>query len=55
VVPPIMGKISDLSNIQRAFLVPLLCYAYVFYFAVAGYQPKSALVGAEAAPAAKLP
>src|SRR5207249_7532300 len=32
VVPPIMGKISDLSNIQRAFLVPLLCYAYVWYF-----------------------
>ena len=54
VVPPIMGKISDLSNIQRAFLVPLLCYAYVLYFAVAGYKPKSALAG-EAAPAAKLP
>ena len=53
VVPPIMGKISDLSNIQRAFLVPLLCYAYVLYFAVAGYKPKSALA-AEAAPAAKL-
>ena len=42
VVPPIMGKISDLSNIQRAFLVPLLCYAYVWYFAVAGYKPKPA-------------
>ena len=39
VVPPIMGKISDLSNIQRAFLVPLLCYAYVVYFAVRGYKP----------------
>ena len=51
VVPPIMGKISDLSNIQRAFLVPLLCYAYVLYFAVAGYKPKSALA-ADAAPAA---
>ena len=51
VVPPIMGKISDLSNIQRAFLVPLLCYAYVLYFAVAGYKPKSALA-AESAPAA---
>jgi MFS transporter, FHS family, L-fucose permease len=39
VVPPIMGKISDLSNIQRAFWVPLLCYAYVVYFAAAGYKP----------------
>lgn len=49
VVPPIMGKISDLTNIQRAFWVPLLCYAYVLYFAVAGYKPKPALVAAEAA------
>ena len=39
VVPPVMGKISDLSNIQRAFLVPLFCYAYVFYFAARGYKP----------------
>jgi FHS family L-fucose permease-like MFS transporter len=39
VVPPVMGKISDLANIQRAFLVPLLCYAYVLYFAVRGYKP----------------
>ena len=54
VVPPIMGKISDLSSIQRAFLVPLLCYAYVLYFAVAGYKPKSVLAP-HAAPAAKLP
>ena len=38
VVPPIMGKISDLSNIQRAFLVPLICYAYVLYFALRGYR-----------------
>ena len=51
VVPPIMGRISDLSNIQRAFWVPLLCYAYVLYFAVAGYKPKSVLAEPEAAAA----
>jgi MFS transporter, FHS family, L-fucose permease len=39
VFAPIMGKISDLSNIQRAFFVPLLCYAYVLYFAIRGYKP----------------
>lgn len=49
VVPPMMGKISDLTNIQRAFWVPLLCYAYVLYFAVAGYKPKPALIATEAA------
>ena len=51
VVPPIMGKISDLSNIQRSFWVPLLCYAYVLYFAVAGYKPKPALAATETAAA----
>jgi FHS family L-fucose permease-like MFS transporter len=41
-IPPVMGRISDASNIQWAFLVPLLCYMYVIYFAVAGYKPKPA-------------
>lgn len=54
VIPPIMGKISDLSSIQRAFLVPLLCYAYVLYFAAAGYKPTSSLA-AGPAPVTKLP
>lgn len=49
VVPPIMGKISDLFNIQRAFWVPLLCYAYVLYFAVVGYKPNSVAVAEPAA------
>jgi fucose permease len=39
-----MGKVSHLSNIQRAFWVPLLCYVYVLYFAAGGYKPKPALV-----------
>jgi MFS transporter, FHS family, L-fucose permease len=51
VVPPVMGKISDLLNIQRAFLVPLLCYAYVFYFAVRGYKPSAVPTASESAAA----
>jgi FHS family L-fucose permease-like MFS transporter len=39
IVPALMGRISDLTNIQKAFLVPLLCYLYIFYFAVWGYKP----------------
>ena len=39
VIPAIMGRISDASNIQTAFLVPLVCYVYIFYFAVRGYRP----------------
>jgi FHS family L-fucose permease-like MFS transporter len=34
-----MGFISDHSNIRVAFIVPLICQAYVLYFAVRGYQP----------------
>jgi FHS family L-fucose permease-like MFS transporter len=39
VCPAIMGRISDAWNIQRAFVVPLLCHAFVFYFAMWGYRP----------------
>jgi FHS family L-fucose permease-like MFS transporter len=41
VCPAIMGKISDASNIQRAFIVPLVCHSFVFYFAMWGYRPAS--------------
>ena len=47
IVPAIMGYISDLSNIRTAFVVPLICHAYVLYFAVQGYKPQvSANLGA---------
>jgi FHS family L-fucose permease-like MFS transporter len=39
IVPAVMGYISDVSSIQKAFIVPLICYAYVLYFAVRGYKP----------------
>jgi fucose permease len=34
-----MGRISDAAGIQRAFVVPLLCYLYVLYFGMSGYKP----------------
>jgi FHS family L-fucose permease-like MFS transporter len=37
--PAIMGRISDAASIQKAFLVPLLCHVYIFYFGVQGYKP----------------
>lgn len=42
VLPAIMGRISDATNIRTAFLIPLVCYVYVFYFAVNGYKPRKA-------------
>ena len=45
IFPAIMGRISDASNIQVAFLVPLVCYVYILYFAVSGYKPRSLSTG----------
>jgi FHS family L-fucose permease-like MFS transporter len=47
-----MGGISDASNIQFAFIVPLVCYLYVMYFAIAGYKPRTVLTVSDAATAA---
>jgi len=54
IFPAIMGRISDMSNIQTAFIVPLICYTYILYFGVKGYKPLTtvsptvAAAGAEA-------
>lgn len=50
-IPAAMGRISDASDIQVAFAMPLICYLYVIYFAVWGYRPKSVLVAADSAAA----
>ena len=42
VLPALMGLVSDRHTIQTAFVVPILCYAYVFYFAVRGHRPTMA-------------
>lgn len=39
IFPALMGRISDASNIQTAFIVPLICYVYILYFGVKGYKP----------------
>jgi FHS family L-fucose permease-like MFS transporter len=50
--PAIMGRISDVSSIQKAFIVPLLCYVFILYFGLSGYKPTPAL-GTECIPANK--
>jgi MFS transporter, FHS family, L-fucose permease len=39
ICPALMGFISDHSSIRTAFVVPLICQIYVFYFAISGYKP----------------
>lgn len=41
--PLLMGFVSDATNIQWAFAVPLVCYAYILYFALQGYKPAAAV------------
>src|SRR5260370_14949484 len=50
-IPAVMGRISDASNIRTAFIVPAACYLYVIYFAAARYKPKAAVPLCEAATA----
>ena len=52
-IPAAMGRISDASDIQVAFVMPLICYLYVIYFAAWGYRPNSALMAADSAAAAE--
>jgi len=37
VIPPVMGLLSDGFGIQKAFIVPVLCYLYLMYYARAGH------------------
>ena len=37
IVPPLMGLISDMYSIRFAFLLPVLCYAYILYYAQKGH------------------
>src|SRR5438552_18811358 len=52
IFPSAMGRISHATNIQLAFIVPLLCHLVVFYFALRGYKPAVAAFVRVAAPAA---
>lgn len=38
VIPPVMGRIADTWGYTYAYLLPALCYVFIFYYAVAGNQ-----------------
>jgi MFS transporter, FHS family, L-fucose permease len=41
IIPLIMGKIADVSGYSWAFIVPALCYLYIFFYAVKGSKFRS--------------
>jgi len=40
VFPVLMGRVSDQSNIQTAYLVPAICFAVIFWFAMTNLRVK---------------
>ncbi len=38
-VPLLQGSIADSIGIQSAFFIPIICYAYILFYAVKGYNP----------------
>jgi MFS transporter, FHS family, L-fucose permease len=47
VVPLATGALADVVGVQRAFVLPLLCYGYILWFALwcRRQEPKSSLAG----------
>ncbi|MDB5086709.1 MAG: L-fucose:H+ symporter permease [Mucilaginibacter sp.] len=39
-IPPIMGLVSDASNIRFAYLVPIVCFSFILYFATRNLRVK---------------
>jgi len=37
-IPVLMGRIADISTMALGFIVPLVCFAFVFYFGISGYK-----------------
>ncbi len=45
VFPVIMGRVSDVSNIQISYIVPALCFFVILYFAIKNSQVKDVVLG----------
>lgn len=41
VLPLILGKIADVTNIQYGYIVPLICFAVVAWYGLSGYKVKN--------------
>lgn len=41
IIPLIMGKVADVSGYSWAFIVPAVCYLYIFFYAVKGSKLRS--------------
>jgi FHS family L-fucose permease-like MFS transporter len=44
VIPVLQGAMADIFGIQRAFILPALCYLYILYFALRGCRRRAAVL-----------
>ncbi|TQR32314.1 glucose/galactose MFS transporter [Campylobacter sp. MIT 99-7217] len=42
-IPPIQGLVADYSSLILSYIVPMLCYFYILFFALMGYKRKNSL------------
>lgn len=35
IIPPIQGKLADIIGIQQSYLIPVICFSYLAFFAIA--------------------
>jgi len=40
ILPPLFGYLADKMGYQHAFLVPIVGYVFIIYFALSGYKPE---------------
>lgn len=40
--PVLMGYIADISSMALGFIVPLVCFAFIVFYGIAGYKAKAA-------------
>jgi FHS family L-fucose permease-like MFS transporter len=52
VIPYLLGVLADRIGLQHAFVLPLLCYAYIVFYGVSGSKIRSATPVAATAPEA---
>ena len=41
IVPLLVGALADRFGLQHAFVIPVLCYVYIFYYGLRGSKPNS--------------
>jgi len=41
IIPVLMGRIADVSNMAMGFIIPLLCFCFIVYFGFNGYKVKA--------------